>query len=334
MVTLLKKWIWLSSQDAIDAINSGKVELSTGYTVNYEPAPEGSGCIYPAQYPESITLLYWWIEREQVRKRDYLINKPQPRKDDEKPFLDSVARAELKMALYDPLIQDSFDRLTQTDSAKELETVSYFDAQAEKITKSEADRKRLTDRMHRPFRQLKLCSGSHPVRSHPIAGKELFASDSVDAMKTKRAALSLAQVTPIDWTKKSDEEVYRLHLDLRWCRNGTKQDEDEEEDRKSTSTHGDRQLSARCSTPTGKNGRSPLRRKFIDAEPPQSNNQDDWPWNNLNAQAGQNRPNPRVQTSLFCRSRREIRRTSSEPDWFQYRAITALVLGDSISVVL
>lgn len=33
----------VKSQDAIDAVHSGKVELSAGYECRYEPAPEGSG---------------------------------------------------------------------------------------------------------------------------------------------------------------------------------------------------------------------------------------------------------------------------------------------------
>ena len=252
----------VKSQDAIDAINSGKVELSAGYTANYEPAPEGSGYDF---IQRNIRINHVaLVDRARAGAQARLFDKQtiNPEKTMKKIVLDSGRSVELEDGATATLIQDSFDRLTQQvkDSASELETVkATSDAQAEKITKLEADLKAATDSDALKAKLTELAQVKDSAVK--IAGKE-FTCDSVDAMEIKRAALSQVRDS-IDWTKKSDEYVSAA-FDFADAEMD-KEDEDEEEDMKKSTDSQRRQLAQDAARQPKKTVDQALKRKIEDA---------------------------------------------------------------------
>jgi hypothetical protein len=253
----------VKSQDAIEAINSGKVELSAGYTANYEPAPERSGYDF---IQRNIRINHVaLVDRARAGAQARLFDKQtiNPEKTMKKVVLDSGRSVELEDGATATLIQDSFDRLTKqaTDSAKELETVkATSDAQAEKITKLEADLKAATDSDALKAKLAELAQVKDSAVK--IAGKS-FTCDSVDAMEIKRAALSQVRDS-IDWAKKSDEYVSAA-FDFADAEMNKEEDEDEEEGMKKSTDSQRRQLAQDAARQPQKTVDQALRRKFIDA---------------------------------------------------------------------
>lgn len=254
----------VKSQDAIDAINSGKVELSAGYTANYDQAPEGSDYDF---IQRNIRINHVaLVDRARAGAQARLFdNKPlTPEKTMKKVVLDSGRSVELEDGATATLIQDSFDRLTKqaADSAKELETVkATSDAQAEKIEKLEAGLKQATDSGTLKDKLAELAKVNDSALN--IAGKE-FTCDSVDVMEIKRSALSQIRDS-IDWAKKSDEYVSAA-FDFADAEMSKKDDEDEDEDDKKKSTDSQRrQLAKDAAKAPKKTVDQAVRRKFIDS---------------------------------------------------------------------
>jgi hypothetical protein len=252
----------VKSQDAIDAINSGKVELSAGYTANYEEAPKGAGYDFIQRNIRinHVALVDQARAGAQARLFD---NKTTPtEKTMKKVVLDSGRSVDLEDGATATLIQDSFDRLNKqaTDSAIELETVkATSDAQAEKVKKLEADLKASTDSGTLKDKLSELAKVKDSAVK--IAGKE-FVCDSVDSMEIKRAALSQVRDS-IEWAKKSDEYVSAAFdfadADM------SKEDDEEEEDMKKSTDSQRRQLAQDAAKAPQKTVDQAVRRKFIDA---------------------------------------------------------------------
>lgn len=261
--------IIVKDADSIKDIESGKTQLSPGYSAVYIQDSGVAPCGTSYEFKQtSIDVNHLAIVSRgrggnQVRLNDkQTIN---PEKTMKKVVLDSGRSVELEDGATATLIQDSFDRLTKqvTDSAKELETVkATSDAQAEKITKLEADLKAATDSDALKAKLTELAQVKDSAAK--IAGKE-FTCDSVDAMEIKRAALSQVRDS-IDWTKKSDEYVSAA-FDFADAEMG-KEDEDEDEDEEDMKKSNDsqrRQLAQDAARQTQKTVDQALRRKFIDA---------------------------------------------------------------------
>lgn len=258
--------IIVKDDDSIKDIESGKTQLSPGYSAVYVQENGVAPCGASYEFKQtSIDVNHLAIVSRgrggnQVRLNDkQTIN---PEKTMKKIVLDSGRSVELEDGATATLIQDSFDRLTQQvkDSSSELETVkATSDAQAEKIAKLEADLKAATDSDELKAKLSELAQVKDSAVK--IAGKE-FTCDSVDAMEIKRAALSQVRDS-IDWTKKSDEYVSAA-FDFADAEMD-KEDEDEEGDMKKSTDAQRRRLAQDAAQQPHKTVDQALRRKFIDA---------------------------------------------------------------------
>lgn len=260
--------IIVKDADSIKDIESGKTQLSPGYSAVYVQENGVAPCGASYEFKQtSIDVNHLAIVSRgrggnQVRLNDkQTIN---PEKAMKKIVLDSGRSVELEDGATATLIQDSFDRLTQQvkDSSSELETVkATSDAQAEKIAKLEVDLKAATDSDALKAKLTELAQVKDSAVK--IAGKE-FTCDSVDAMEIKRSALSQVRDS-IDWTKKSDEYVSAA-FDFADAEMGKKDDdEDEEEDMKKSTDAQRRRLAQDAAQQPHKTVDQALKRKIEDA---------------------------------------------------------------------
>lgn len=220
----------VKSKDAIQAIESGKVELSAGYSATYDEAPKDE----PYDFIQRNIIINHVAIVDKARAgrqaRLFDTNNPNlPENTMKKVVLDSGRSVELEDGATATLIQDSFDRLNKQfeDSAKELETVkATSDAQAEKITKLEEDLKAATDSEALNKRIAEVAKVKDSALK--IAGKD-FACDSVDLVTIKREALKAVRDS-IDWDQK-DEAYVNAAFDFADAdmKKSDKKDEDEEE---------------------------------------------------------------------------------------------------------
>lgn len=220
----------VKSKDAIRAIESGKVELSAGYSATYDEAPEDE----PYDFIQRNIIINHVAIVDKARAgrqaRLFDTNNPNlPENTMKKVVLDSGRSVELEDGATATLIQDSFDRLNKQfeDSAKELETVkATSDAQAEKITKLEEELKSATDSESLNKRIAEVATVKESALK--IAGKD-FACDSVDLVTIKREALKLVRDS-IDWDQK-DESYVNAAFDFADAdmKKSDKKDEDDEE---------------------------------------------------------------------------------------------------------
>ena len=262
--------IIVKDADSIKDIESGKTQLSPGYSAVYVQENAAAPCGTSYEFKQtSIDVNHLAIVSRgrggnQVRLNDKQTINPEKTKAMKKIVLDSGRSVELEDGATATLIQDSFDRLTQQvkDSSSEMETLkATSDAQAEKIAKLEADLKVATDSDAIKAKLTELAQVKDSAVK--IAGKE-FTCDSVDAMEIKRAALSQVRDS-IDWAKKSDEYVSAA-FDFADAEMGKKDDdEDEEEDMKKSTDAQRRRLAQDAAQQPHKAVDQALRRKFIDA---------------------------------------------------------------------
>lgn len=252
----------VKSQDAIDAINSGKVELSAGYSAIYEKAQKGAEYDFIQRNIRinHVALVDKARAGQQARLFDKQTIKPEMTM--KKVVLDSGRSVDLEDGATAALIQDSFERLTKqvTDSVSELETVkATADAQSEKIEKLEADLKLANDSELLKSKLAELAQVKDSAIN--IAGKE-FTCDSVDAMEIKRAALSKVRDS-IDWSAMTDKYVSGAFAfaDAEM----SKEDDEEEEDMKMSNDSQLRQLAKDAAVSPKKTVDQAVRRKFIDA---------------------------------------------------------------------
>lgn len=224
----VKAELIVKAKDAIAAVESGKVQLSAGYSAVYDEAPADADYDY---IQTNIRINHVAIVDRaragaQARLFDHLPT--QPEKAMTKVVLDSGRSIELEDGATAIMIQDSFDRLAKSakDASDELQKVqATADAQKEKITQLEADLKAANDTDVIKTKLAELAKIQDSARN--IAGKE-FVCDSVDVMEIKRAALAQVRDS-IDWSEKGDEYV---NAAFDFADADMKKDEDEEEESK------------------------------------------------------------------------------------------------------
>lgn len=192
----------IKAKDAIEAVESGKVQLSAGYSAVYDEAQADA----PYDYIQrNIRINHVaLVDRARAGAQARIFDK-QPEKT-MKIVLDSGRSVEIADDANAALLQDSFERLTKraTDAETQVETLkATTDAQAEKIAKLESDLKAATDAdgLKTKLAELKAVQDS----AIKIAGKG-FTCDSVEAVEIKRAALSKVRDS-IDWAQKDDAYV-------------------------------------------------------------------------------------------------------------------------------
>ncbi len=236
----VKSVLIVKSDDAIKAIESGKTQLSAGYSAEYEEAPESE----PYDYIQrNIRINHVaLVDRARAGAQARLFDN-QPTKSEItmiKVVLDSGRSVELEDSATAALLQDSFDRLAEKvadSTAKAEEAQAVADAQKEKIAQLEADLKTANDSEVIKSKLNELASVKDSALK--IAGKE-FTCDSVDAMEIKRAALSQVRDS-IEWGDKSDEYV-NAAFDFADVSMEKKDEDEDEEDEPKDKKSNDSQL--------------------------------------------------------------------------------------------
>lgn len=256
----------VKDKQAIQDVESGKTQLSPGYSAVYVAEDGVSPCGTNYEFKQTaidvnhLAIVSRGRGGSQVRLND---NQPQPEKIMKKVSLDSGRSVELEDGATATLIQDSFDRLNgkATDAEAKLVTVqATADAQADKITKLEADLKTATDSNSLTEKLAELSKVKDSALK--IAGKS-FTCDSVDSMEIKRAALTVVRES-IDWAAKEDGYV-NAAFDFADADMSKKDDEDEEEDMKKSTDAQRRQLAKDAAAKNVKVVDSRGKREFMDA---------------------------------------------------------------------
>lgn len=256
----------VKDKQAIQDVESGKTQLSPGYSAFYVAEDGVSPCGTNYEFKQTaidvnhLAIVSRGRGGSQVRLND---NQPQPEKIMKKVSLDSGRSVELEDGATATLIQDSFDRLNEkaTDAEAKLVTVqATADAQADKITKLEADLKAATDSNSLTEKLAELSKVKDSALK--IAGKS-FTCDSVDSMEIKRAALAVVRES-IDWAAKEDGYV-NAAFDFADADMSKKDDEDEEEDMKKSTDAQRRQLAEDAAAKNVKVVDSRGKREFMDA---------------------------------------------------------------------
>lgn len=254
----------IKAKDAIDAVQSGKVELSAGYSAVYDEAPADAPYDFIQRNIRINHVAVCDRARGGPQVKLFDNNPNQPEKTMKKVVLDSGRSVELEDGATATLIQDSFDRLNAEvkelkDSVTELETVkATSDAQAEKIIKLEADLKDATDSesINKRIQEIAKVKDS----AVKIAGKD-FTCDSVDVMVIKRAALAVIRDS-IEWDKKDDAYVTAA---FDFADADMKKSDEEEEKKEEMVDAQRRQLATDAAKQPTKTVDQNKRRRFMDA---------------------------------------------------------------------
>lgn len=228
----VKATLIVKSQDAIDAILSGKVQVSAGYVAEYVEADDNS----PYDFEQkNITINHVAIvDRARAGAQARIFDK-QMESEKMKITLDNGAVVEVEDSSTATLISESIERLSA--KAASVDSLSATnDAQAEKIASLEGKAKQFTDGdfIAKKVSEVLAVKDSAAL----VAGKE-FTCDSTNVMDIKR--LALAQVRDsIDWAEKSDEYVNAAFdfatadAEAKKEEKSESMDEDEDEDDKET----------------------------------------------------------------------------------------------------
>ncbi len=196
--------LMIKSRDAIDAVESGKVQLSAGYTAIYDEAPKDSP--------------YDFIQREIRVNHVALVDRAragaQARLFDYKPekltmvtvTLDSGRTVEVQDAATATLVTDTIERLNKRADDAEKATIDVHE-QLEKIqAEKDAGEEELEEEKKKSSdsaiaaRVEAIATTMDSARK--IAGDE-FTCDSVNLVDIQRAALTVKRST-VDWKDKSD----------------------------------------------------------------------------------------------------------------------------------
>lgn len=188
----------IKSKDAIKAVESGKVQLSAGYTAVYDEAPADS----PYDFIQSeirvnhVALVDRARAGHQARLFDH---KPEGNTMTVKVTLDSGRTVEVENEAAATLVTDSIERLTQrvTDAEAATETANATrDAATEQLA---TEKLKTTDSAIKARVESIAKATADAVK---VAGKD-FTCDSMSTVAIQRAALLVKRPT-IDWGDKSD----------------------------------------------------------------------------------------------------------------------------------
>ena len=188
----------IKSKDAIAAVESGKVQLSAGYTAVYDEAPEDS----PYDFIQSeirvnhVALVDRARAGHQARLFDH---QPGVQTMTVKVTLDSGRTIEVENEATATLVTDSIERLTKqaVDAEAKAETaIANFDAAKEDLA---AEKLKTTDEaINARVEAITKVS----VDACTVAGKD-FTCDSTNVADIQRAALTVKRPT-VEWGDKSD----------------------------------------------------------------------------------------------------------------------------------
>jgi len=188
----------IKSKDAIKAVESGKVQLSAGYTAVYDEAPEDS----PHDFIQSeirvnhVALVDRARAGAQARLFDH---KPGVQTMTVKVTLDSGRTVEVENEATATLVTDSVERLTLRATDAETALVKAEATRDAAVEELNAEKLKTTDAAI-TARVESITKATTDARL--IAGDE-FKSDSMSTVEIQRAALTVKRPA-VDWGDKSD----------------------------------------------------------------------------------------------------------------------------------
>lgn len=257
----VKAELIVKSQDAIDAINEGKAQLSAGYSAEYVKAADG--CSYEYEQKD--------IRINHVALVDRARAGAQARIFDHKPeitmikiALDSGRSVEIEDGATATLINDTIERLTKRATDAEAEAAkakATADSVSEKLTKAETELKKATDSGSIKSKIAEISKVMDTARK--IAGKD-FTCDSIDLIDIKRAAMAKVNDS-IDWPTKDDAYVC-ARFDIADEDTAKKDDEDEDEKKKDKMSDSARQLAKDAAAHQKFTDNAYARRNWIDSQ--------------------------------------------------------------------
>ena len=196
--------LMIKSRDAINAVESGKVQLSAGYTAIYDEAPEDSP--------------YDFIQREIRINHVALVDRAragaQARLFDNKPekltmfkvTLDSGRSVDVPDAATATLVNDTIERLKKRATDAEQATVDVHEELEKVQAKKDATEEELEEEKKKSSdsaiaKRVEAIAATNDS-ARKIAGDE-FTCDSMSHVDIQRAALDKVRPT-VDWADKSD----------------------------------------------------------------------------------------------------------------------------------
>lgn len=193
----VKATMIIKSKDAIEAIESGKVQVSAGYTAEYIKAEDGAG--YDFEQKNIMINHVALVDRARAGAQARIFDH-KAESEKMKITLDNGATVEIEASAEGAqLIKEAIDRgieaAGQLDAAK-----ATADAQAEKIESLESGMKQFTDG---DFIKQAIAEVSKVKDSAALIAGKSFETDSVDTLEIKRQALAQVRDS-IDWAEQSD----------------------------------------------------------------------------------------------------------------------------------
>ena len=197
--------LMIKSRDAINAVESGKVQLSAGYTAIYDEAPKDSP--YDFIQREIRINHVALVDRARAGAQARLFdNKPGVKTMTVKVTLDSGKSVDVENEAAATLVTDCIERLTKRAEDAEQATIDVHEnlekVQAEKDAHEEEleeEKKKSSD--DSIAKRVEAIANTND-NARKIAGDK-FTCDSVNLVDIQRAALTVKRST-VDWKDKSD----------------------------------------------------------------------------------------------------------------------------------
>jgi hypothetical protein len=218
----VKAELIIKDADAIRAVESGKVQLSAGYTSVYDEAPEGADYDFIQRDIKINHVALVTAARAGHQAKLFDNNGVKPMK---KVTLDSGKTVEVQDEATATLLTDTFDRLTKRAMDAEAKADK---AEAEKDAKDEELEKAKKASSDEAIKQRVETVTRAALDAKKVAGKD-FTCDSMNEIDIKRASLAV-KFPKRAWADKPTEYV-KAAFDIEMEKEET-EDEDSEEVKK------------------------------------------------------------------------------------------------------
>jgi uncharacterized protein len=218
----VKAELIIKDADAIRAVESGKVQLSAGYTSVYDEAPEGADYDFIQRDIKINHIALVTVARAGHQAKLFDNNGVKPMK---KVTLDSGKTVEVQDEATATLLTDTFDRLNKRAMDAEAKADK---AEAEKDAKDEELEEAKKASSDEAIKQRVESVTRAALDAKKVAGKD-FTCDSMNEIEIKRASLAV-KLPKREWADKSAEYV-KAAFDMEMEKEET-EDEDSEEVKK------------------------------------------------------------------------------------------------------
>lgn len=217
----------IKSKDAIDAVESGKVQLSAGYTALYDDTPGITPEGEPYDFVQRDIKINHvaLVDRARAGAQARLYDNQGERAMKHKIILDSGSAIEIEDSTTATLVNDSIARLKQ--AVKDMGTKAEKKQAEADMMKEELDMEKEKSSEDSMSKRIELITKAKDA-AIKVAGKT-FACDSINIPTIQRAALAMVRDS-IDWADKSDVYV-QAAFDMAEEKKAEDMEEDMEEEK-------------------------------------------------------------------------------------------------------